>query len=345
MTTYYVDVAVGNDANLGTSEGVGNAWASFEKAFDTVTDGDLVYVKASGEYVAQDGANDCIGEISIIPAWNAQITFEGYTTTPGDGTFACVTLNAGTNALANCIQVYGDINNCYYVFNNFRFTGASDNGFGRVGLRELVFRNCRFDNNGAAGYYGQTTSYFYRCQVDNNGATGIFGQGYLLFCTCFSNTTYGAQGPAFMYASLFYNNGTAQTLGGSGTLWAQCVFDGNNKAANGIANIYRASTLVNSIIYNCGVGIESPSPGAMTSCNSINNILYENTTDRVNSPVGDDDMDADPLFTNPATNDYTLQTGSPALAAGRDASGDSSFMDIGAHQRQQATQIVGLELT
>jgi len=48
------------------------------------------------------------------------------------------------------------------------------------------------------------------------------------------------------------------------------------------------------------------------------------------------------------TNDYRLGAGSPALAAGIDVgevTNSASFIDIGAHQRQQATQIVGLELT
>jgi len=102
MATYYVDVAVGNDSNLGTSEGAGNAWASIGKACQTATaDGDVVWIKASGEYVAEDGSTDSIGQ--VITATN-YIIFEGYTTTPGDGTFACVTLNAGTNALANCLS-------------------------------------------------------------------------------------------------------------------------------------------------------------------------------------------------------------------------------------------------
>jgi hypothetical protein len=36
MTTYYVDTAVGNDGNAGTSEGAGNAWATIDKAMNTV---------------------------------------------------------------------------------------------------------------------------------------------------------------------------------------------------------------------------------------------------------------------------------------------------------------------
>jgi len=50
MATYYVDTAVGDDGNLGTSEGAGNAWATIQHAVDNVAADDKVWVKASGTY-------------------------------------------------------------------------------------------------------------------------------------------------------------------------------------------------------------------------------------------------------------------------------------------------------
>ena len=50
-------------------------------------------------------------------------------------------------------------------------------------------------------------------------------------------------------------------------------------------------------------------------------------------------MTGAPAFTNEATDDYTLASGSPAKAAGFDAAevlGNTSYVDIGAHQRQEA---------
>ena len=77
MTTYYVDGAVGNDGNAGTSEGAGNAWATIDHAMNTVAAGDKVFVKATGTY-SETPVMDTVG------ASNNPITFEGYTTTPGD---------------------------------------------------------------------------------------------------------------------------------------------------------------------------------------------------------------------------------------------------------------------
>ena len=49
-TTWYVDGAVGNDSNAGTSPGAGNAWATIGKATSTAAAGDTVNVKASATY-------------------------------------------------------------------------------------------------------------------------------------------------------------------------------------------------------------------------------------------------------------------------------------------------------
>ena len=191
MTTYYVDVAVGNDVNAGTSEGAGNAWASIGKALDTVVAGNTVYVKASGDYTAQHGASGAIGEFKTGAAVADFILFEGYTTTPGDGTFACVTLDAGPNTLANCLKYPATDMYLYYAFRFFRFTGASGDGVDALGAtygRSIGFYSCRFDNNGGSGLGG---SYYYTlnlCQFDNNSSYGAIGTYIIVSnCVAFSN--------------------------------------------------------------------------------------------------------------------------------------------------------------
>ena len=77
MATYYVDTAVGDDANAGTSEGAGNAWATIDKAMNTVAAGDKVWVKASGTY-------DENGNIDTAGSLLSPIEFEGYSSTTGD---------------------------------------------------------------------------------------------------------------------------------------------------------------------------------------------------------------------------------------------------------------------
>ena len=124
---YYVDVAVGHDANAGTSEGAGNAWASWRKAADTVVAGDHVHVKASGVYSAADGENDCICLIDTPGTLNTPIVWEGYYATPGDG--GIVTLDADVNTLANAIRTDMGGGNVFHVFKGFVMTGATSHGF------------------------------------------------------------------------------------------------------------------------------------------------------------------------------------------------------------------------
>ncbi len=77
MATYYVDGAVGDDGNLGTSEGAGNAWATLTKAMNTVAAGDKVWVKASATYTETM-------TMVTVGAQGTPIVFEGYTTATGD---------------------------------------------------------------------------------------------------------------------------------------------------------------------------------------------------------------------------------------------------------------------
>ena len=79
MATYYVDVANGDDGNDGSTEAL--AWQTLSKAADMVAAGDTVYVQATGSYVVQDGANDCVMYCTTAGTISQPITLIGYTTT------------------------------------------------------------------------------------------------------------------------------------------------------------------------------------------------------------------------------------------------------------------------
>ncbi len=99
MATYYVDTAVGNDSNAGTSPGSGNAWATLGKAASVAIYGDKVNVKASGTYTITSGVT--FDSTDSVPN-SAPLLVEGYTTTPGDGGQVTVsTSNAITMLTAN----------------------------------------------------------------------------------------------------------------------------------------------------------------------------------------------------------------------------------------------------
>ncbi len=66
----------------------------------------------------------------------------------------------------------------------------------------------------------------------------------------------------------------------------------------------------------CNPSYVDPNPGVIDT-----NVLYQNVSGAVDTLFGERKLDtdslfADPLFTNPATGDYRLQTGSPALQIG-----------------------------
>ena len=80
---YYVDVTSGADGDSGLTEAL--AFQTLAKAADMIDDGDYVFVKASASYIVQDGATGAVMEIDDAGTTSALMIFEGYSTTPGDG--------------------------------------------------------------------------------------------------------------------------------------------------------------------------------------------------------------------------------------------------------------------
>ena len=110
MTVYYVDGAIGNDGNDGLAEGSSNAWATIDKAMNTVIAGDKVWVKATGNY------NE-LATIDTAGTSSLNIVFEGYTSTTGDN--GKVTIDAQSTR-ASCIADATGVGT-HYVFKNFIF--------------------------------------------------------------------------------------------------------------------------------------------------------------------------------------------------------------------------------
>lgn len=134
----------------------------------------------------------------------------------------------------------------------------------------------------------------------------------------------------------------------------------NTFVSNGIALQLRGSVMgagalyANNIIYGNDVGIETTTDCGSSCTIFQSNLLFNNTTDYADSQdqTGTNgNIAADPLFTDPASGDYSLQAGSPAIDAGnpaqapdgdltgnpRPVDGDASGTpepDIGAYERQ-----------
>ena len=335
-TTYYVDDATGNDSDSGLTEG--DAFKTVSHAEDTVIAGDLVYVKA-GTYSTEHGSNDAVLQLQTPGGATNPITYTGYSSTPGDGTPGIVILDAGPNALTNAIQD-GSIEG-YHQFSYFRFTGASGIGvdFESHG-RFSTFYGCRSDNNGSHGWYLKQHTDATLCQSDNNTGRGFVfgGSAKLDSCVIFSNSNIGAvffEQSSISNSLIYDNTGDQLSPASTNALIKNCTIDGGGSQI-GVDFGQSGAQIINCIITSCTVGIAGEA-GATSNSISINNLFYDNGTDRTNWPTDASDISADPLFVGPP--DYSLGTGSPALEAGIgvgviDGITSTSYIDIGAQQAE-----------
>jgi hypothetical protein len=331
MATYYVSDATGNDVDDGLSEG--NAWATVDKAMNTVAAGDIVYVKADGDYT-ESAFIDTAGSSS------ATITFEGYTSTPGDGGQATVD-GESTRTLCIADTITGSL---HYVFKNFIFKRATVNNANMDGS-DLIFKNCAFLNSTGDGYAGGDRTFFENCLFGSNGGAGIDGSGqtFVIGCRFDNNTGEGAEisAGAFIFDCTFFGNGAdaIECLGGNGTFVfvLRCTIDGDGKTTNtGIdlgSSFWKRTMVINNIVYDCVEGVDCASQG--TFFVSRNNLLNNNTTAYPGSrfQTFEGEVVSTPQFEDEAGGDYSLGSASPAKNAGFDGylqNGSTQRADIGA---------------
>jgi hypothetical protein len=339
---YYVDGAVGDDANAGTSEGAGNAWATVDKAMNTVAAGEKVWVKASATY------NELATIDTVGGSGNTPIEFEGYTSATGDGGKATID---GQSTRANCIADSLGVVGGYYIFKNFILTGATSHG-ADLSLNQMTWKNCEFNSNGTTSGHGLNMGNGATCEkcifssnsLDgaNVGTTSTF-----LGCRFLSNTQDGVDLEyGSVIHSVFYNNdGNGITFVGANgwtCLVYGCTFDGNAKATGTAIEFPTAFwgpfIAVNNIIYDCTTGMNGTDQG--TRLVSRNNLVNSNTTNYATGyQTFEGEVTSAPAFTDEASQDYTLGPTSPALQAGFDGSttsGDTEKADIGAHESSAA---------
>jgi len=314
MATYYVDQAVGNNANAGTSEGSGNAWATIQKAADTVAAADKVWVKNVG--------GDYVENITLATAGTAgsEIEWEGYTSSTGDNGRVTINPSSGVGVTGNAKD--------YQVWKNFRFTGGSVGYNGSTTSDRVTFFNCRFDNNSGNGAALGTYCAFYRCQFDNNSADGIDVTGSAGFygCVAFANSARQIEtDDGVFYRCLVYGCASGQygILTNDYTDPAHSVFIGNTIDGENttVVGIYTAGSInlvavIDNILYDCGKGIDFDVTNQRIHNVLANNLFNSNTTAREGSVYSVDEVTTAPAFTDEASDDYTLGGASPAIDAG-----------------------------
>lgn len=327
---YFVSDATGNDGDDGLSEG--NAFLTIGQALDVIAAGETINVKADGVYDTEHGALDAVGECQTPGTAGSVITVEGYTTTPGDGTFACVTLDADPigDQYASVIDTDG-VNGSFYVWRYFRMTGASSDGFDSdFGADNVNLEGCRFDTNLGWGVQGDDQYIIASCQSDGNtnGGFDLDVRASILNSRSFGNSGPGVtmqNGTA--YNSLFYDNGANINIDFQATAFTihavyGCTIDGENLASIGIdfqPSANAGAIVCNTIIYDCSTGIQMQTTNVSPYSNF--NLLNSNTANFSDRWValGVNSVTAAPDFINEASDNYNLNVGSPAIDAGTNA--------------------------
>ena len=331
MATYYVDGVAGNDANAGTSEGAGNAWATIDKACNTVSAGDHVYIKGNGDYTE-------IATIDTAGGSTTSIVYEGYTSTPGDRGMATIDATGLANGIAKSLGTA----NIYHAFKNITVENATSHGWSLDNASFISFENCQGNNNGGDGIIVENYSTFVDCVASDNSSDGFFANNDCRYFACVANDNggYGIYSPGYSTSTDFCT-AASNASGGiylrRGMMVINCTIDGDGSGYGILCHGYAdfGMVIANNIIYDCATGIR----GDSTPCNGMvmgrNNLLYSNTTDYQDWPTEAQEFDitGDPLFTDEANRDYTLTLSSPARNAAHGGNqGASPGLDIGAHQ-------------
>jgi len=309
-STIYVDDAAGNDANDGST------WAKAFKTVSTalnaaniITTGSYKILVAKGTYYPAGDAATTAGnkDSSFAIMHNSIRLYGGYDATTGlrnpainktylDGNnssihiLAIAGIGAGDSVIVDGVTIqhaYVNGVGAGHTYNGIGFNydeGAgvairSNSGLGNM----LLFRNCAFVNN----------------VTSNNGAAVYNSLSSPTFVNCLFANNSGRSGTIFNYDHCK-------------PLIVNCTFANNIVTADGGALTNLNVTIPE--IDNTIIWLNGTSAGANNS--GITNDGSSSVTSSNNIIQG---INADPLFTNAASGNYTLSIGSPAVNGGSNA--------------------------
>jgi len=363
-TTYFVCPSTGDDGNLGTSFGAGNAWKSTQFALDNATTaGDEIRLCAeisevitvqidddtgSGSTTAEILARGMDGTDGTTPATYTITTSTGITSLVDQSSIAHkewrdVVFDANASATyAFQHSVFGEMAGIFYK--DCRFTDAVSHGvFSKTrnaGVVGVAYQGCEFDANGGGGHVsGQ-----------GNGGGGTF-----IGCSSHDNTGVGFDldsNLSLVLRSAIYDNGSyGVEVGGSGknTIVINCtIYDnGNHGIYDSNSNTIACFYYNNSFAENGGNGLFIA--GAAVRCALVDfNHFHNNTSGHCNlvadgnindGTVGTNNATGDPLFesVSEGSEDFEPGTGSPLKEAaypGALPAGGTGYLDIGALQHE-----------
>lgn len=226
MATYYVDSSAGGGGN----GSVGTPWNTLG-SITGLAAGDLIHIKGSFTGAWTLGASGSAGD---------PITFQGYTTTVGDGgtftvtggsppldvsnrSFVVIKNAVFTTPTSGSYLMNSNGGTCTFVKCTFSKGGSSATGVDS-GLGTSHYKGCTFNSIGWATYYGS----FEECTFNSAPAWAIDVQAYrhvhyVINCRFYQCVTGGVRVPAngqlaVIHGNTFYDCGIAIQVSDASTL-------------------------------------------------------------------------------------------------------------------------------
>lgn len=321
------------DDGVGAASGadfkVGGATDNPKNIQTAVVGNNTIYIK-NGTYTNAAAAQSYVFEASIDGGGGTPIDWRGYNSTRNDNPVDnnrphidadsddTAALNIATNTVGNRFF--------YLIFENGTGDGVSSDTASTS--QNIGFFHCLAQNNGDDGFDCATGALF-SCEASGNGSNGIErarGNEAAIYCYFHDNGANGSQSghdyhtisetnsadgftPVSGYfegplGCIAWNNTGAATDGittyqsdGAGSQ-SRYFWVNNISQDNGQYGFNRTSTKHNHpyFDYNCYEGNGSAGTYQLTA--------------------GDNDVTSDPLFTSATNSDFTIQSGSPVIAAG-----------------------------
>ena len=349
--TRYVNGSCGSDAWSGLSEvcsAPNGPKATIQAAIDASSNGDEVVI-ADGTYTGPGnhdiqitalqivirsvgGAQACIidaqglGRIFSVTV-GSDVVFEGVTIANG-----LVNQTSGTGGGIRIQNSDAVIRDCVFSGNSAAVAGGLRHENGAT----LLLERCVFVGNTAtAGGSGMfvfpDVVNVVDCVFDSNGGgSGPGGAGDLSTTATYVNCLFSSNEASFLGAGL--------ASGGNLSRVVNCVFSRNQSPRGAGIAVAGVTTIINSSSFGGNLGV---AVGAQSSPVTLQNCIvwgnsqgpFEGTPTAIQSDIqggwpGAGNIDADPLFVQPGTDDLRLSSGSPAINAGSNALLPADDLDL-----------------
>lgn len=215
---------------------------------------------------------------------------------------ACLFENCTATSAGGAVMVSGPgtFNACEFRSN--RVTAGTNNGGAAYLSSPASFTDCDFSLNstsaGGAIYMAGSAHSFDRCRFDANAATGSGGAFFSSGASSatFTNSLFIANSSGFYGAVGTTNSGPVSFI--------NCTLAGNT-APQFVVRAFSAVTIANCIIANPG--------------NELSGSITATYSDVQGGFAGAGNIDADPLFADPSSGDYSLLPASPGIDAGNNS--------------------------